>query len=373
MKTVRILFVARNQARAARLAEALAPHPATEWEWTANVGDVSEHLADASIKAIVADWEVLGGVDGVRAVAYHPGIPLVVTAGRITQEDIVACLKAGAADCVRSANPARLRAAVAEALEQSELEASGVFDAGRYRQHIDDLTRTERTRAEFVGNLSHELRTPLNVIIGYSEMLLDRAFGELGEQQNAPISKINRQARELLDLVDTTLELSRIEAGRIPLRVEPVDVAAMVAEIEEETRLLANGKEIELGRDFPAGIVRPHTDPIKLKVVLKNLVTNALKFTERGSVHVSGRNLDEGVEISVVDTGPGVPPHQLRTIFDAFAQGDTARGQRGAGLGLHIVQRLLAVLSGNVSLDSEVGVGSTFRVWIPLHRPSTDR
>jgi len=371
--TPRILIVERNQARAARLAQVLAPRSPLTWDWTANVGDVAERVVAAPVDAIVADWDVVGGVDGVRAIAFHPGTPLIVTTGRLTHEDLVACLKAGAADCVRRANPARLRAAVAEVLEQAQLEADGMFDTGRYRQQIHDLARAERSRAEFVGNLSHELRTPLNVIIGYSEMLLDRAFGELVGPQQVPIDKINRQARELLDLVDTTLELSRIEAGRIPLQVEPVDVGALVAEIEEETRLLINGKQIAMGRDFPPGILLPRTDAIKLKVVLKNLVTNALKFTERGSVHVTGRNLGEGVEVSVTDTGPGVPPHQLRTIFDAFAQGDSARGQRGAGLGLHIVQRLLAILSGKVSLETELGVGSTFRVWIPIERPQADR
>ncbi len=351
------------------MVEKLAPLGTIQWEWTADAGDIPARLAATPADAILADWDILGGVEGVRSIGSHPGTPLLVVSRKMALEDVVACLKAGAADCLRRGNQVRLRAALAEALEDAELERQGIFDAGRYRQRLQDLARTERSRAEFVGHLSHELRTPLNVIIGYSDMLLDRAFGEVGEEPSGAIGKIKRQARELLDLVDTTLELSRIEAGRIPLEVESVDVAAVVADIEEETRVLIDGKRIELRHDFPHGILRPQTDPIKFRVVIKNLVTNALKFTERGSVHISGRTLGDGVEVAVVDTGPGVPAHQIHSIFEPFSQGDSARGQRGAGLGLHIVQRLLAILGGRITVDSVEGVGSTFRVWIPLERP----
>lgn len=368
MRTIRVIFVDRSRSRAKELATALAPLGKIVWDWAATPGDTAGCLDGAPPDAIVADWDVLGGIDGVRSIGFRPAAPLIVATGEIAQDDVVACLKAGAADCVQRGNRNRLRAAVAEGLEQVAIERGGAIDGARYRQLAQDLARAEKARAEFVGNLSHELRTPLNVIIGYSDMLLEKAFGGLTEDQGSTIGKIHRQARELLDLVNTTLELSRVEAGRIPLQVEPVDVAALVAEIEEETRVLRSGKAVELQRDFPARLRQPRTDPIKLRVIVKNLVTNALKFTERGRVCITARDVDDGIEVTVTDTGPGIADHQRKTIFDPFQQGDTARGQRGAGLGLHIVQRLLTVLGGNVSLESELGKGSAFRIWIPLDR-----
>ncbi len=373
MKTIRVMVIAQTRARAVRLADSLAPLGEVDWDWTANPGEAGSRLANAALDAIIADWEVLSGVEGVRKVGFRPGTPLIVTTGKIAQEEIVACLKAGAADCVRRTNLTRVRAAVGEALENADFEKDGPVQDARYRELMQDLARSEKTRAEFVSNLSHELRTPLNVIIGYSDMLLDDAFGALAADPGQAIGKIRRQARELLDLVNTTLELSRVEAGRIPLEVEPVDVAALVSEIEEETAVLIDGKDVLLVRDLPEKITQPNTDPIKLRVIVKNLVTNAMKFTERGSVRISGRDINDGIELAVSDTGPGIPLDQRQSIFEAFQQGDSARGQRGAGLGLHIVSRLLAVLGGTIALESEVGVGSEFRIWIPLVREQSTR
>ena len=372
MTPISLFVVDRTQDRAARLIEALEPLGEVDWGWTANPLEAGKRAADRSLDAVLADWDVLGGIEGVRRMGFGLGTPLVVTTETIAQEDVVACLKAGAYDCVSRTNPARVRAAVAEALEsaefEAELEKTGPVDDGRYRELLEDLARADKARADFVGNLSHELRTPLNVIIGYTDMLLDDAFGALEQGPGQAVGKISRQARELLDLVNTTLELSRIEAGRIPLEVEPVDIAELLSEIEEETAVLIDGKDVRVTRDLGGEISRPRTDPIKLRVVLKNLVTNAMKFTQHGTVRISGRDVADGVEVAVVDTGPGIPTEQRESIFDAFQQGDTARGQRGAGLGLHIVRRLLDVLGGSISLESEEGVGSEFRIWIPFER-----
>lgn len=372
MKSLRVILIDRTRARAARLAEALESLGEVAWDWIGNTDEAIDHLASAPADAILADWETVGGVDGVRDVGFRPGTPLIVVGDKISQEEVVACLKAGAADCVRRTNRTRVRAALTEAIELAEFEKDGPVDEARYRELIRDLARAERVRADFVGNLSHELRTPLNVIIGYSDMLLEDAFGSVAAEPGQAIGKIRRQARELLDLVNTTLELSRIEAGRIPLEVEPVDVSALIGEIEDETSILIDGKDVRVERDVPDDISKPTTDPVKLRVILKNLVTNAMKFTDEGMVRISGRDCDGGIEIAVTDTGPGIPIEQRQSIFEAFQQGDTARGRRGAGLGLHIVKRLLAVLDGTITLDSEVGKGSEFRIWIPLVRGQVD-
>ncbi len=366
--TTRLIFVERSRARAAELAEALEPVGRIEWEWTGNAQDARAMLSE-DFDAVFADWDVLGGVDGVRAIGYRPRTPLIVTTEKIDQHDVVDCLRAGATDCVRRTHHTRIRAALSEALERHDCKTEGTIDEARYHELMRDLSRADRRRSEFVGNLSHELRTPLNVIMGYSDLLLDDAFGPLNDEQTQTITRICKQARELLDLVNTTLELSRVEAGRIPLDVEPVDLAELLAEIAEETNVLAERKNIEVLRELPEDIAQPETDPVKLKIIAKNLITNALKFTETGSVRIVARERDRGVEIAVIDTGPGIPEHQLETIFEAFEQGDSAKGQRGAGLGLHIVQRLLAILGGTVELETCLGEGSTFRVWIPLQRP----
>jgi len=371
VSTIAILIVDRSQSRAAKLAAALEPLGKLDWRWTDDPADAVSLLEDRA-DAVFADWDVIGGVDGVRAIGFRPGTPLIVISDGIAQHDVVACLRAGASDCVDRNHLARIRAALTEALEQHDCDAHGAIDLARYHELMRDLSRADKTRAEFVGNLSHELRTPLNVIIGYSDLLMDDAFGQLHVEQTKTIGRICKQARELLDLVNTTLELSRVEAGRIPLAVEPVDVAELVAEIAEETGVLAERKNIDVVRQVDASLTTPHTDPVKLKVVVKNLVTNALKFTERGTVRILGTDRNDGIELTVTDTGPGIPPHQVKTIFEAFQQGDTAVGQRGAGLGLHIVQRLLAILGGSISLETEVGVGSSFRVWIPNYRPEAE-
>lgn len=359
-----VLVLDRNRTRAEKLLGDIAAAHGLDWSWSAEASDGSLR----SVPVVIGDWDLLGGGDGVRAVAGAATGALIVVTSDITQEDVVACLRAGADDCVRRDNPTRLAAAVAEALDREQSTGKGGADVERYRTRIRDLLRAERERADFVGNLSHELRTPLNVIIGYSEMMGEGAFGVLDAEQRQVIAKIRHQGCELLDIVDTTLELSRIESGRAPLDVAPVDVALLAAQILEETQVLLDGKPLEVTRTFASDIRQPHSDALKIKVILKNLVMNAIKFTERGSVSITGRNLRTGVEVAVADTGPGIAPHQRRAIFEAFRQGDSARGKRGAGLGLHIALRLLAVLGGEISLDSQVGEGSTFRVWLPLQQ-----
>jgi PAS domain S-box-containing protein len=237
---------------------------------------------------------------------------------------------------------------------------------------VEELDRASRVKADFVASMSHELRTPLNVIIGYSDLLVDQMFGELDAEQGATVRRIGEQGRELLELVNTTLDMSRLDAGRVPLTVRPVDFVDLLAEIELEAQLVRRNPGLEMEWRVAAQVPPLWTDPMKLKVVVKNLLINALKFTDQGGVLVNAAVRDGGVEIAVSDTGIGIAPELIPDIFEPFRQGDHGAQRRGGvGLGLHIVRRLLDVLGGTIYVQSQLQRGSTFRVWVPS-RPAAE-
>jgi len=222
-------------------------------------------------------------------------------------------------------------------------------------------------RSEFVATVSHELRTPLNIILGYGELLLTDTFGALNDEQRSTLQRMDRRARELLELVNSTLEASRLERGQVPIDVKPTSLRELIEAIDSETRELQERAAIPLRLDLTERDVELQTDPAKLKVVLKNLVVNALKFTERGSVTVRLRTAAEDVTIAVADTGIGIPRDALALVFQAFRQvhGASTHPHGGVGLGLFIVARFVELLRGTVAVESDVGRGSTFSVTLP--------
>jgi signal transduction histidine kinase len=234
---------------------------------------------------------------------------------------------------------------------------------------VEELERANRVKSDFVATMSHELRTPLNVIIGYNELLLTGAFGKLSDEQGEPLQRADRNAKELLELIDATLDLSRLEQQNLPLNINSVDVASLVEEVAHETASFAEKPAVELRCELPPGLPVLSTDPVKLRMVLKNLLTNAFKFTPAGSVTVRVHSLDGGIELTVIDTGIGMAEESQALIFQPFRQIDSSdtRRYRGAGLGLHIVDRLLKVLGGTIAVASAPGCGSTFRVWLPTN------
>jgi PAS domain S-box-containing protein len=239
---------------------------------------------------------------------------------------------------------------------------------------VDELERANRLKSEFVATMSHELRTPLNIILGYHSLLLDGTFGALHREQCDAVERAERNARALLELISATLDMSRLESGQLPLDLREFPLDALLREIDGETR------ELQLQRDGAVRVVWPtvpplpplYSDPAKIKVVLKNLLGNAVKFTERGRIAVDVAERDHGVEIAVSDTGTGIAPELLPVIFEPFRQA-TAHHRGGVGLGLYIVRRLLAELGGSVEVESVPGRGSTFRVWMPLRVPARSR
>jgi signal transduction histidine kinase len=237
---------------------------------------------------------------------------------------------------------------------------------------IADLQAANRLKSEFVATMSHELRTPLNVIMGYTEMLADGVFDPSEPEWIGTIARIQEHAVELLQLVNATLDMGRLESGRETVISGDVDVARLLSDLGRELKPLAPAA-VALSWSNELGTTAILSDAVKLKTVLKNLVANALKFTTTGSVHVgvtTDTDLDgeDFVVFSVRDTGIGIAPEHVSMIFEMFRQVDSSSTRRfsGVGLGLHIARRLVDLLGGTLQVESTPNVGSTFRVSLPL-------
>jgi PAS domain S-box-containing protein len=233
---------------------------------------------------------------------------------------------------------------------------------------VDELARANRIKSEFVATISHEFRTPLNIMLGYQEMLLDD--GALSTEQGEILERVRTTTRGLAELINATLDVSRLDAGKMTLEVGAVVVSELLAAMDLETRdLVCDRPQLRVRWAVAGELPVVHTDAAKLKIILKNLVHNAVKFTERGSVTVTATPRARGIELAVEDTGIGIAPEALAYVFEAFRQGDGSMTRRhdGVGLGLHLVQRLVELLGGTIIVTSTVGVGSTFRVSLPSH------
>lgn len=230
-----------------------------------------------------------------------------------------------------------------------------------------ELNDADKTRSEFVATMSHELRTPLGVIIGYTDLLLDGALGELGAEQTEALERVRKNSWDLLDLISSTLDLSRLQRGRLPLCLIETTLSSILQQIQDETRAQQDKPGVRFECRLQEDLPPLYTDPSKLKVVLKNLVLNALKFTDSGEVVVEARASAEAVECCVRDTGIGIPAEAREAIFEPFRQVDgNGRQYGGVGLGLYIARRFLEMLGGRIEVESEPGRGSAFRVILPL-------
>ena len=231
---------------------------------------------------------------------------------------------------------------------------------------LDRLSRADRVKSEFLATMSHELRTPLHQIIGFNELLLDDQKQFTAEQLDG-LQTIGRSAREMLTLVNGVLDLQRIEAPPPPLAEEEIDAVALLRELTVATAGVIDGSRLHVVCETTPNLPALHTDRAKLKAALQNLIDNAVKFTPQGTITLSAAPHDHGIRFSVADTGIGIPDEVLPIIFQPFRQGDASltRARGGVGLGLYIVQRLVDVLGGRVAVESVVGRGSTFSVWVP--------
>jgi ammonium transporter len=248
----------------------------------------------------------------------------------------------------------RHEAELAELLRRVEMARDAAMDAGS-------------AKSRFLANMSHELRTPLNAIIGFTR-LVSRNSEPLPERQVDNLSKILVSAEHLLSLIDEILDLSRVEAGEVNLDIAEVQIEEVLREVTDSLEPLVDRPRVRLGVEPGPGLPPILTDRDKVKQILLNLVSNAIKYTDDGSIAVRAQADDGRLRIAVADTGVGIPGDELGRVFDEFHRADspTAHPRRGTGLGLTISRRLARALGGDVTVESRLGVGSTFTLDLPL-------
>ena len=237
------------------------------------------------------------------------------------------------------------------------------------REAKERAETSDRFKSEFLALMGHELRTPLQIIMGYTQLLVNQPFGISLTESRETLQRIDRSARELSHLVSSVLEVSRLQMGEFPLVMSTVSLPVLLREVVGEMQEIFRAKNtLRFEQTLNGSVPLLTTDREKVKIVLRNLLHNAAKFTDHGSVQVSVEQSQGGVEIRVKDTGVGIPQDEQQAIFELFRQGNAgARSSRsGVGLGLYIVRRLLELLHGTVAVESSVDTGSTFRVWLPL-------
>ncbi|HEV2855550.1 MAG TPA: ATP-binding protein [Thermoanaerobaculia bacterium] len=253
----------------------------------------------------------------------------------------------------------RVREATAELAEQNEL----------LRRQAFQLEQASAMKSQFLANVSHELRTPLNAIMGYTHLMLEGVSGELTGPQQDKLGRIDGNARHLLAVINDLLDISRIESGKMPVQMECVRLPELIDEVMTEVEPVIAGTRLDVSRELSPGLPEIVTDRQKVKQIVLNLLSNALKFTPQGSVAIRLQHDGEAEEISiaVTDTGIGIAEENQTTIFEAFQQANSsyARRQGGTGLGLTICRRLAHLLDGRISLVSRLGEGSTFTLFLP--------
>jgi len=238
-----------------------------------------------------------------------------------------------------------------------------------------ELTHLDELKSDFMATMSHELRTPLTSIIGYSDMLLSGMTGELNEKQSAFVESILKGGEALLGLINDILDLTKIEAGRLELNPESVDLRAALLGVLPVVKPRAQEKRIRISTFLPTDLPLVFADPAKFNQILLNLLTNGIKYThDNGSLSVEARTVDRMVEIWVNDTGMGIAKEDQEKVFQRFTQIDSSatRSQGGTGLGLAIVRELVELHGGTIRVQSKLGKGSSFIFTMPISTKPAD-
>jgi signal transduction histidine kinase len=281
--------------------------------------------------------------------------------------------------------------ALALLLWHERRQAARLAERSRELERLSsELLRANRMKNDFLANVSHELRTPLNAIVGFVDLLREGVYGDLSPRQVKPVERIEASANHLRHLVDQILDLAKMAAGRLDVHAESLDIRPFILDVASEVESLVNEKSLSLSLVMGGSLPKIRSDPTHLRQILVNLIGNAVKYTDTGSIVVKTRVLSHAaalgdglpevvaaanasvtswVSIQVIDSGIGIAVTDQERVFEEFEQVDAGpradSPHRGTGLGLAISRRLARLLGGDLLLASEPGKGSTFTLWLP--------
>jgi signal transduction histidine kinase len=345
----------------------------------------------AFIDYYLPDQEGLMLVRTLRAAGVK--IPLIILTGQGDEQIAVESMKAGASDYLSKSKLAADRLAYvlknAVRVYRAELQVNQAYEElqqtnklllrqneelKKQQQQIKvqnlELLKASRLKSQFLATMSHELRTPMNAIIGFSQVLLRQSKGDLNSHQRNMVDRILSNSKNLLYLVNDILDLSKIEAGRLELKPEPCDLLQLLDATVSQLRTLAEEKNLSIRVESTLPHSRAFNDSMRVRQVLLNLISNAIKFTDQGEILIQiSEPYTDRIAIIVKDPGIGIAAADLDYIFEVFQQVDqtTTRHYSGTGLGLAITRALVEMMGGEVSVESQVGQGSTFRVDVPRY------
>jgi len=315
----------------------------------------------------VADIALPGAYEGrLREILIDAGVRAILAVPMVREGQLIGCLG------VTRNQPGDFPAETIDLLRTFATQSALAIQNARLFHEIEDkgrqLEAASRHKSEFLANMSHELRTPLNAVIGFSEVLAERMFGELNEKQEEYLKDIYASGQHLLSLINDILDLSKIEAGRMELEVADFDLPVAIDNALILVRERAGRRGIALHQAVDAHLGSIRADERKIKQILLNLLSNAIKFTpEGGRIEVQAVPGDGTVEVSVRDTGVGIAPEDHEAVFEEFRQVGTAdKKVEGTGLGLALSRKFVELHGGRIWVESEVGKGSTFTFSLPV-------
>ncbi len=348
-----------------------------------NGSEAVEAIRKNRFDTIITDIRLpdIGGMEILElAKEMNPDAAVIIITGYASIETAVDAVNQGAyAYFVKPVNPDEIKTAIANVLRQQRLlqENKRLVESLQRANKLlyeanERLKKSAEAKSEFMAHMSHEIRTPLNVIIGFSELLLDEVPGKINDEQRQCLNDILNSSQHLLTIISDILDLSKIEAGKVELRLKRTSIASVIESMKSAMTAMLASKNQTLEITVDEAIPPFPVDRDRIEQVLLNLLSNATKFTaDGGIIKIKATRNDEWCEIAVIDNGIGIRKEDQEKIFQAFCQIDDplVKGKGGSGLGLTIAKQIVEQHGGRIWMESEYGKGSRFTFTLPLAKP----